>query len=1032
MVKSKKERILLLILIILSIITIGIVRADTKNIVLDNITVKDKSGTIEVNPVISGNSVTSNITFNQKDDYVTFEVTLRNKEELSYKIESIKDNNTNKNIDVEYKFSEDYIEKDQIIKIIVKLTYKSKLINQEQLVLKNLDITINMLCEDEETEKVIMFPITGNETEEEQGINNPTTKDRVIYYVLIVMIASVGLALIRIKRGKEGAIKTIAIIMSIILVPVIALVLARESYCIPIEFTGIVVKGEFENYNIIIDQNNDEEVIVREITYGNPIGELPTPSREGFKFIKWVDNKGKEVKPDTIITEAIEVEAEYEIIEYGINYNLDGGNLPSAVTNPEKYTVETETYELANPEKDGYVFTGWTGTEIDLKTTSVKIEKGSTGDRTYTANYSANEDTPYTVIHRYQTLSDLNEYIEDTITEYGETDTVVNAPLQERTGFDTPTMQSVKINGDGSSSVTYTYNRKKYSFKVSDRTYIDNEVSTSNGKYLYGTSITVKANPRVGYDFRWNDNEASYERTFELEEDTTIKPVYIARTDTTYVVNHMKQKTTLDDYELASKQELTGTTDSSITPSVNTYIGYDSPAAKTTTIAGDGSTVVTYYYDIKMLTLTVNENVDVNIVKPKYQYGTQITVTAKEVEDNEFVRWSNNVLNNPYTFTIKENTTLEPIYQKKQVTLEFNTNGGSEVTSQTVESGQKVTRPEDPTKEGNFFINWYTDTTYAKIFNFDTVIKANTTLYARWVADNNLAEMNGVGYASLQNAVNAAASTPSTIRLLKNQSAAVTIKADQDISIDLNNKTLSNDGSRQILNNSGKLSVTNGTITTNKPQSAINNNEGGTVVVTNTYMDISVANTLQAIYSFKGTVIVGEGTVIRSLSTQRAAVQNYCGTMIVDGAHVEANGANRSQAVYNDGGTVEIKGDTYLYGKPKVEKSNERGTVQSIAGTLIITGGTIISEGYGVTVTAGNLRIGTENGSYNTTNPEIRGEMSGINSNVNCSIYDGIIEGKTSAVRDETKITGEEAGFTKVNGEKAIDSVTYQTLYYEK
>ena len=116
MVKSYKERVLLIILIILSAITIGIVRADTKNIVLDNVAVKEKSGTAIVDPKIDGNKITSNVIFNQKDDYVTFEVTLRNKEELSYQIESITDNNKNENIGIEYKFSEDYIEKDQIIK----------------------------------------------------------------------------------------------------------------------------------------------------------------------------------------------------------------------------------------------------------------------------------------------------------------------------------------------------------------------------------------------------------------------------------------------------------------------------------------------------------------------------------------------------------------------------------------------------------------------------------------------------------------------------------------------------------------------------------------------------------------------------------------------------------------------------------------------------------------------------------------------------------------------------------------------------
>ena len=337
MVKSKRERVLLIILIILSAITIGIVRADTRNIVLDNIAVKDKSGTITVDPKIEGNKVTSNLVFNQKDDYVTFEVTLRNKEELSYQIDSITDNNKNENIGIEYKFSEDYIETDQIIKIEIKVSYKSKLINQEQISLDDLTITLNMLCEDDDEEKIIIFPITGNETEEEKSIENPQTRDRVISYVLIVVIATLGLALIRTKRGKQGAIKTITIVLIMILVPIIALVLARESYSVPIKFTGIVVKGEFEKYNIIINQNNDAGVQIREVTYGQPLGELPAdPIKEGYTFDKWVDKEGNEVTADRVITGPIEIEATYNVVEYGITYDLDGGNLPSGKTNPEK------------------------------------------------------------------------------------------------------------------------------------------------------------------------------------------------------------------------------------------------------------------------------------------------------------------------------------------------------------------------------------------------------------------------------------------------------------------------------------------------------------------------------------------------------------------------------------------------------------------------------------------------------------------------------------------------------------------------
>ena len=65
-------------------------------------------------------------------------------------------------------------------------------------------------------------------------------------------------------------------------------------------------------------------------------------------------------------------------------------------------------------------------------------------------------------------------------------------------------------------------------------------------------------------------------------------------------------------------------------------------------------------------------------------------------------------------------------------TVTFNTNGGSAIDSQTVESGQKATKPADPTKEGYTFEGWYVDANYSAEFNFDTAITEDTTIYAKW------------------------------------------------------------------------------------------------------------------------------------------------------------------------------------------------------------------------------------------------------------------------------------------------------------
>ncbi|MBQ6781104.1 MAG: bacterial Ig-like domain-containing protein [Treponema sp.] len=50
----------------------------------------------------------------------------------------------------------------------------------------------------------------------------------------------------------------------------------------------------------------------------------------------------------------------------------------------------------------------------------------------------------------------------------------------------------------------------------------------------------------------------------------------------------------------------------------------------------------------------------------------------------------------------------------------------------SVASGDKVTKPADPTKGGFTFAGWYADSALTTAFSFDTVITAATTLYAKW------------------------------------------------------------------------------------------------------------------------------------------------------------------------------------------------------------------------------------------------------------------------------------------------------------
>ena len=69
---------------------------------------------------------------------------------------------------------------------------------------------------------------------------------------------------------------------------------------------------------------------------------------------------------------------------YKITYDLNGGT----ATNPDTYKVDTDTITLSNPTKEKYIFTGWTGSNGNTPQTEVKINKGSSGNKNFTANWT--------------------------------------------------------------------------------------------------------------------------------------------------------------------------------------------------------------------------------------------------------------------------------------------------------------------------------------------------------------------------------------------------------------------------------------------------------------------------------------------------------------------------------------------------------------------------------------------------------------------------------------------------------------------
>ncbi|MDR1218964.1 MAG: InlB B-repeat-containing protein [Treponema sp.] len=72
-------------------------------------------------------------------------------------------------------------------------------------------------------------------------------------------------------------------------------------------------------------------------------------------------------------------------------------------------------------------------------------------------------------------------------------------------------------------------------------------------------------------------------------------------------------------------------------------------------------------------------------------------------------------------------------------TVTFAVDDGSPVPAQTVEEGEKASKPADPANTGYTFANWYRDEAKTILWSFDKdVVVADTIIYAKWVSGENV------------------------------------------------------------------------------------------------------------------------------------------------------------------------------------------------------------------------------------------------------------------------------------------------------
>lgn len=111
-----------------------------------------------------------------------------------------------------------------------------------------------------------------------------------------------------------------------------------------------------------------------------------------------------------------------------------------------------------------------------------------------------------------------------------------------------------------------------------------------------------------------------------------------------------------------------------------------------------------------------------------------VTVTATTKSGGYkfwFFIWGETITTTKYTIVVIDDGEI-PEPGKETFTVTFESNGGSAIEAQTVQEGDKVERPEDPTKEGYTFGGWYVDEELTTEYDFDVAVAEDITLYAKW------------------------------------------------------------------------------------------------------------------------------------------------------------------------------------------------------------------------------------------------------------------------------------------------------------
>lgn len=683
----------------------------------ESLQLEDKSSTtIVLNDGVGELGVTPNVEFNVIGDYITYKLVLKNADGKKFKINGVSDDNQNDSIEVSYDYNDELNVENKEIFVTIKY---AKLPSNPREELKSVKVFIDLVDEDE-NEQVIGADLDSDE------IATPKTFDNIKQYILLSLI-SIGILLVIVlylRRGKKINNTMVCLLIGFVLMPTVAFAIVNKELTFNISFENIKINAE---HNVTLYYDNGDSSTIEKVLHNEKMEKPNVPEREGYVFVRWVDESGKEFDFNIQITRDYELKAEWTKKEYTVTF----------INRSAVYlTVEVEhgdSVERPSSPKDtkSHYFVGW----VDADDNEYSFDTSITADTTIYAKYQ---------IRTYSVTFDADGGIpvpDSQIVEYDNCPSKPADPTKEGYTFEYwMSSNGTEINFDTcqiSDNVTVKAKWKKNVYTVMFDTRPPRQFPSQNVEH--GDSATKPDNPtapKFYYFDKWVDeNNNEYDFSNPITSDTTIYAKYEKIKYT--VTFDTDGGTPVPDSQIV---EIEGqpTRPADPTKVGHTFVGWiDS-------VSGDlvdfdnyrwqilSDTILIAKWEKKVYTVTFNSNGGTEIDPKTVKYQEIVEKPADPTKEGyNFVKWVDSN-GNEYDFTtpIEDDITLDAEWTRKVYKVSFKKPNIAAPFVVEVEHGNPVARPEDPVApKFYYFVGWVDadDNEY----DFSTPVTSDIMLYAK-------------------------------------------------------------------------------------------------------------------------------------------------------------------------------------------------------------------------------------------------------------------------------------------------------------